>query len=180
MSRIGRMPIEIPDGVTLTVDDSRVVVKGAKGELSQDYHGSFVKINLAGKICTVERKNETKQAKSMHGLYRKLIHNMVVGVSQGFSKVLLVNGVGYRAEARGDILVLNLGYSNPIEYPIPEGIAITVEGNNRIVVSGADRQQVGQISAEIRSLRPPEPYKGKGIRYENEYVRRKIGKTGIK
>ena len=180
MSRIGRMPIEIPDGVTLAVDDDRIVVKGAKGELSQDYHGSFVTINLEDKICRVERKNESKQAKSMHGLYRKLIHNMVVGVSKGFSKVLLVNGVGYRAEQREDILVLNLGYSNPIEYPVPEGITVTVEGNNRIVVSGADRQQVGQVSAEIRSMRPPEPYKGKGIRYENEYVRRKIGKTGIK
>jgi large subunit ribosomal protein L6 len=180
MSRIGRMPIEIPDGVTLTVDNNRIVVKGAKGELSQHYHGSLVTVSLEDKICTVERKNETKQAKSMHGLYRKLIHNMVLGVSEGFSKVLLVNGVGYRAELRADVLVLNLGYSNPIEYPVPEGITITVEGNNRIVVSGADRQQVGQVSAEIRSLRPPEPYKGKGIRYENEYVRRKIGKTGIK
>jgi large subunit ribosomal protein L6 len=174
------MPIEIPDGVTLTVDDKRIVVKGAKGQLSQDYQGSYVSINLEDKICQVERKNETKQAKSMHGLYRKLIQNMVVGVSEGFSKVLLVNGVGYRAEQRENFLVLNLGYSNPIEYPIPEGITIAVEGNNRIVVSGADRQQVGQVSAEIRSLRPPEPYKGKGIRYENEYVRRKIGKTGIK
>jgi large subunit ribosomal protein L6 len=174
------MPIEIPDGVTLTVDDNRVVVKGAKGELTQDYHGSVVEITLEDKICTVQRKNESKQAKSMHGLYRKLIHNMVVGVSQGFSKVLLVNGVGYRAELRGDVLVLNLGYSNPIEYPVPDGIIIAVEGNNRIVVSGADRQQVGHVSAQIRGLRPPEPYKGKGIRYENEYVRRKIGKTGIK
>ena len=174
------MPIKIPDGVTLTVDDNRIVVKGARGELSQDYRGSFVTINLEDKICTVERKNETKQARSMHGLYRNLIHNMVVGVSEGFSKVLLVNGVGYRAEQRGDVLVLNLGYSNPIEYLAPKGITITVEGNNRIVVSGADRQHVGQVAAEIRGLRPPEPYKGKGIRYENEYVRRKIGKTGIK
>jgi large subunit ribosomal protein L6 len=180
MSRIGRMPIEIPDGVTLTVEDNRITVKGAGGELSQNYHGSVIAINLEDKICTVERKNESKQAKAMHGLYRKLIHNMVVGVSQGFSKVLLVNGVGYRAELRGDVLVLNLGYSNPIEYPIPDGITITVEGNNRIVVSGAERQRVGHVCAEIRGLRPPEPYKGKGIRYENEYVRRKIGKTGIK
>jgi large subunit ribosomal protein L6 len=180
MSRIGKMPIEIPEGVTLTVDDKKVIAKGAKGELSQEYHGSIVAVTLADKICTVERKNESKQAKSMHGLYRKLIYNMVVGVSEGFSKVLLINGVGYRAEMRGEVLVLNLGYSNPIEYPVPEGITITVEGNNRIVVSGADRQHVGQVSAEIRDLRPPEPYKGKGIRYENEYVRRKIGKTGIK
>jgi large subunit ribosomal protein L6 len=174
------MPIEIPQGVTLTVDKGTVTVKGVKGELSQAYHGQAVTINSADGLCTVERNNESKQAKAMHGLYRKLIHNMVVGVSEGFSKVLLVNGVGYRAELKEQHLMLNLGYSNPIEYPIPEGITITVEGNNRIVVSGADRQQVGQISAEIRRLRPPEPYKGKGIRYENEYVRRKIGKTGIK
>jgi large subunit ribosomal protein L6 len=180
MSRIGRMPIQIPDGVTISVGNSTVTVKGTKGELSQDYHKSFVKINLEDKVCTIERNSESKQAKSLHGLYRKLIHNMVVGVSEGFTKVLLVNGVGYRAELRDDVLVLNLGYSNPIEYPVPEGITINVEGNNRIIVSGADRQQIGQVSAEIRRFRPPEPYKGKGIRYENEYVRRKIGKTGIK
>jgi large subunit ribosomal protein L6 len=174
------MPIRIPDGVSLTVDSDKVTVKGNKGELSQEYRASDVRINLDDKICTVERKNESKQAKAMHGLYRKLIHNMVVGVTEGFAKVLLVNGVGYRAELRNDVLVLNLGYSNPIEYPVPEGISVTVEGNNRIVVSGTDRQLVGRISAEIRGLRPPEPYKGKGIRYENEYVRRKIGKTGIK
>jgi large subunit ribosomal protein L6 len=180
MSRIGIMPIQIPDGVTVTVDNSTVTVKGTKGELSQDYHKSYVKINLEDRVCTIERNSESKQAKSMHGLYRKLVQNMVVGVSEGFTKVLLVNGVGYRAELRDDVLVLNLGYSNPIEYPVPEGITINVEGNNRIVVSGADRQQVGQVSAEVRRFRPPEPYKGKGIRYENEYVRRKIGKTGIK
>ena len=180
MSRIGRMPIRIPDGVTITVDNRTVTVKGTKGELSQDYHKSYVKINLEDRVCTIERNSESKQAKSMHGLYRKLVQNRVVGVSEGFTKVLLVNGVGYRAELRDDVLVLNLGYSNPIEYPVPEGITINVEGNNRIVVSGADRQQVGQVSAEVRRFRPPEPYKGKGIRYENEYVRRKIGKTGIK
>jgi large subunit ribosomal protein L6 len=180
MSRIGRMPIQIPDGVTMTVGNDTVSVKGAKGELSQHYHELLIKINLEDKVCKVERKGESKQAKAMHGLYRKLIHNMVVGVSEGFTKVLLVNGVGYRAELRDDVLVLNLGYSNPIEYPVPEGITISVEGNNRIIVSGADRQQIGQVSSEIRRFRPPEPYKGKGIRYENEYVRRKIGKTGIK
>jgi large subunit ribosomal protein L6 len=180
MSRIGRMPIQIPDGVNLTVVDNRITVKGARGELSQAYHPSVVQISLQDKICTVERRNETKQAKAMHGLYRKLIYNMVVGVSEGFSRVLLVNGVGYRAELREGVLVLNLGYSNPIEYPVPEGITITVEGNNRIIVSGAQKQQVGQVSAEIRAFRAPEPYKGKGIRYEHEHVRRKIGKTGIK
>ena len=180
MSRIGRMPIQIPDGVELTVTGSSITVKGARGELSQDFHTSAVKVNLQDKTCTVERRNESKQAKAMHGLYRKLIHNMVVGVSEGFSRVLLVNGVGYRAELREGVLVLNLGYSNPIEYPVPEDITITVEGNNRIIVSGAQKQQVGQVSAEIRAFRAPEPYKGKGIRYESEHVRRKIGKTGIK
>lgn len=180
MSRIGQMPIVIPDGVTIKVGKETVTVEGARGKLSQDYHASIVQINLDDKLCTVRRKNDSQQAKSMHGLYRKLIHNMVVGVSEGFSKVLLVNGVGYRAELRDEMLVLNLGYSNPIEYPVPAGITITVEGNNRIIVSGADRQRVGQISAEIRGFRPPEPYKGKGIRYEKETVRRKIGKTGVK
>jgi large subunit ribosomal protein L6 len=180
MSRIGQLPIQIPDGVKVTVGKGTVTAEGAKGTLSQDYLGSVIEIQLDDNVCTVRRKNESKQAKSMHGLYRKLISNMVVGVSQGFSKVLLVNGVGYRAELRDKALVLNLGYSNPIEYPVPEGITITVEGNNRIIVGGADRQRVGQVSAEIRAFRPPEPYKGKGIRYENEYVRRKIGKTGVK
>lgn len=179
MSRIGKMPIQIPDGVKISVAKNTVTVEGAKGKLSQDYR-SVVEITLEDRVCTVSRKSESREARAMHGLYRKLIHNMVVGVSEGFTKVLLVNGVGYRAELRGGVLVLNLGYSNPIEYPIPEGITITVEGNNRIVASGADRWQLGQACAEIRSFRPPEPYKGKGIRYENEYVRRKIGKTGVK
>jgi large subunit ribosomal protein L6 len=179
MSRIGKMPIRIPQGVKITVESSRVTVQGAKGTLSQEYK-PLVEIDLQDDMCFVRRKNDSRQARSMHGLYRKLIHNMVVGVSQGFTKVLLVNGVGYRAEVRDDVLVLNLGFSNPIEYPITEGIAIGVEGNNRIAVSGADVQRVGQVAAEIRSLRPPEPYKGKGIRYENEFVRRKVGKTGVK
>ena len=179
MSRIGKLPIPIPQGVSVTVEGNRVTVKGAKGTLAQDYK-PLVDVDLEGDVCTVRRKNESKQAKSMHGLYRKLIHNMVVGVSEGFTKVLLVNGVGYRAEAKDGVLVLNLGYSNPVEYPVPEGIAVTVEGNNRITVSGSDLQRIGQAAAEIRSLRPPEPYKGKGIRYENEFVRRKVGKTGVK
>jgi large subunit ribosomal protein L6 len=179
MSRIGKMPIRIPQGVTVAVEGNRVTVKGSKGTLSQEYK-PLVEIDLQGDVCQVRRKNDSRQARSMHGLYRKLIHNMVVGVSQGFTRVLAVNGVGYRAEVRDDALVLNLGYSNPIEYPITEGIAISVEGNNRITVSGADLQRVGQVAAEIRSLRPPEPYKGKGVRYENEFVRRKVGKTGVK
>ena len=179
MSRIGKMPIPIPQGVKVTVEDNRVTVQGAKGTLSQEYK-PLVEIDLQENQCVVRRMDESRQARSMHGLYRKLIYNMVVGVSQGFTKVLLVNGVGYRAEVRDNFLVLNLGYSNPIEYPIIEGISISVEGNNRIAITGSDLQKVGQVAAEIRSLRPPEPYKGKGIRYENEFVRRKVGKTGVK
>jgi large subunit ribosomal protein L6 len=179
MSRIGKMPIPIPQGVKVTVEQNRVTVQGAKGTLSQEFK-PLVEVDLEEGTCVVRRKNDSQQARSMHGLYRKLIYNMVVGVSQGFTKVLLVNGVGYRAEVRDDVLVLNLGYSNPVEYPIEEGITIAAEGNNRISVSGSDLQRVGQIAAEIRSLRPPEPYKGKGIRYENEFVRRKVGKTGVK
>jgi large subunit ribosomal protein L6 len=179
MSRIGKMPIPIPQGVKVTVADNRVTVQGTKGTLSQDYK-PLVEIDLQENQCIVRRRDESRQARAMHGLYRKLIHNMVVGVSEGFTKVLLVNGVGYRAEVRERVLVLNLGYSNPIEFPIAEGIEISVEGNNRIAVAGSDLQKVGQVAAEIRSLRPPEPYKGKGIRYENEFVRRKVGKTGVK
>lgn len=178
MSRIGKQPIELPKGVEVTVKDALVSVKGAKGELTQDYRPE-VKISVNDGVVTVERINETKAAKSYHGLYRNLIANMVIGVTEGFSKTLLINGVGYRAEVQGSSLMLNLGYSNPIEYMIADGITITVEGQNRLKVSGIDKQQVGQVSAEIRSLRPPEPYKGKGIRYENEYVRRKIGKSGV-
>lgn len=178
MSRIGKQPVEIPKGVEVTVKDALVSVKGSKGELTQDFRPE-VKINVNDGLVIVERINETKAAKSYHGLYRNLIANMITGVSQGFSKTLLINGVGYRAEVQGSTLMLNLGYSNPIEYMIEDGITITVDGQNKITVSGIDKQRVGQISAEIRSLRPPEPYKGKGIRYENEYVRRKIGKSGV-
>jgi large subunit ribosomal protein L6 len=131
-------------------------------------------------VLTVSRVDDSKQSKAMHGLYRRLIQNMVTGVTEGFSKVLLVNGVGYRAELKGKQLLLNLGFSNPIEYALPEGISVAVEANNRIIVSSSDRQRLGQVCAEIRSLRPPEPYKGKGIRYEKEFVRRKVGKTGVK
>lgn len=178
MSRIGLMPIQIPAGVKVEIGKTEVTVSGPKGTLTQNYR-TEVEIKLENGICTVSRKNNSKAARALHGLYRKLIANMVTGVSEGFNKVLLVNGVGYRAELSGKALVLKLGFSNPIEYPIPEGITINLEGNNRIVVSGFDRQQLGQVCAEIRAFRPPEPYKGKGIRYENEYVRSKVGKTGI-
>lgn len=179
MSRIGRIPIKIPEGVKIEVSESEVTVVGPKGKLTQAYLAD-VQIKLENDRCLVLRKNETKRTKALHGLYRKLIYNMVFGVSRGFEKVLVVSGVGYRAELNGDTLILNLGYSNPIEYRIPENITVTVEGNIKINLSSFDKQRLGQVCAEIRSFRPPEPYKGKGIRYENELVRRKIGKTGVK
>ncbi len=179
MSRIGKIPVGIPDGVKLSIEGNLVTVVGPRGTLKQEYRPE-VEINIHEKECIINRRNESKLARSMHGLYRQLIANMVIGVSRGFTKVLLINGVGYRAEISGDNLVLNLGYSNPIEYPIPEGIEIKVEGNTRLVVSGYDKQKLGQVCAEVRFFRPPEPYKGKGIRYENEHVRRKIGKSAIK
>ena len=179
MSRVGVLPVDIPSGVTVDVKPAVVGVKGPKGELSQTY-SSEVEIAIDGDKVVVTRKDESKVAKSKHGLYRNLIRNMIVGVSAGYTKNLLINGVGYRAEIQGNILVLNLGFSNPIEYPIPEDLSITIEGPTKIIVSGIDKQRVGQASAEIRSIRPPEPYKGKGVRYEDEYVRRKVGKAGVK
>jgi large subunit ribosomal protein L6 len=179
MSRIGRLPIPIPAGVKVTVDGGEVRVEGKRGKLSQRVAPN-VEVRVADGQCTVARRDDSKLSRSMHGLYRRLIQNMVTGVTEGFSKVLLVNGVGYRAELKGKSLLLNLGFSNPVEYAVPEGIGVAVEANNRIIVSSSDRQRLGQVCAEIRSLRPPEPYKGKGIRYEKEFVRRKIGKTGVK
>ncbi|MCD6120557.1 MAG: 50S ribosomal protein L6 [Spirochaetales bacterium] len=179
MSRIGKMPVKIPEGVKVTVKKTSVVVEGPKGILNQEIRPQ-ISVKTADDTVVVTRKNETKYTRSLHGLYRNLINNMVIGVSKGFSKTLLINGVGYRAEIKGENLVLYLGYSNPIYYPIPEGIKITPETNTKVVVEGTSKEQVGQISAEIRSFRPPEPYKGKGIRYEDEHVRRKIGKTGVK
>jgi large subunit ribosomal protein L6 len=179
MSRIGRLPIRIPGGVKVSVAGAAVSVEGKKGKLSQTVAPN-VEVRVADGLCSISRLDDSKRSKALHGLYRRLIQNMVTGVTEGFSKVLLVNGVGYRAELKGKNLLLNLGFSNPIEYAVPEGIAVAVEANNRIIVSSIDRQRLGQVCAEIRSLRPPEPYKGKGIRYEKEFVRRKIGKTGVK
>jgi large subunit ribosomal protein L6 len=179
MSRIGRLPIPIPAGVKVTVAGVQVSVEGKKGKLSQNVAPN-VEVSVADGQCLVARRDDSKLSRAMHGLYRRLIQNMVTGVTEGFSKVLLVNGVGYRAELKGKQLLLNLGFSNPIEYALPEGVTVAVEANNRIIVSSSDRQRLGQVCAEIRSLRPPEPYKGKGIRYEKEFVRRKIGKTGVK
>lgn len=179
MSRIGKMPVIIPQGVTVTVSDDRVTVQGPKGTLSQAYV-PLVEFTMEDGQCVVTRKNDSKKARAFHGLYRKLLANMVVGVSEGFSRTLVINGVGYRAEAQGKSVVFNLGYSMPIEYPIPEGLTITADGPNKVTVSGISRERVGQVAAEIRSLRPPEPYKGKGVKYEDEVIARKVGKAGIK
>jgi large subunit ribosomal protein L6 len=179
MSRVGKLPVQIPSGVKVEVKDNYVQVEGPKGTMTQDFSPD-VSIKVEENTVIVERNKETKQARSYHGLYRQLVQNMVTGVSTGFSKSLSVTGVGYRAEVSGDSLVLNIGYSNPIEYVIPEGVSITTDGPNKVIVSGMDKQQVGQVSSEIRSLRLPEPYKGKGIKYEDERIVRKVGKAGIK
>lgn len=179
MSRIGKLPVPIPSGVKVTVDPAQFTVEGPKGKLIQDYI-SLVDIKVDGSTAVVTRKNESKKAKSLHGLYRNLLNNMVVGVSTGFTRNLVINGVGYRAEVKGKALVLNLGYSNPIEYPIPAGMTIETDGPNKISVKGIDKAQVGQVASELRSLRPPEPYKGKGVKYEEENIRRKVGKSGVK
>ncbi len=179
MSRIGRLPVAIPAGVTVSAANNVVTVKGPKGTLSQAYHAEIT-VEVKGNEVVVTRANDEKLVKSYHGLYRQLIHNMIEGVTKGFSKTLIINGVGYRAELKGKILVLALGYSTIIEYMIPEGITIAVDGPNKLTVSGIDKAQVGQVCAEIRSLRGPEPYKGKGIKYETENIRRKVGKSGGK
>ena len=172
MSRIGRMPIQIPAGVTVTV-------KGPKGELSQKVNKDITVSQEAG-VVHVSRPSDDKQHRALHGLYRSLIHNMVVGVTTGFSKALMMEGVGYRAQAQGDKLTLSVGYSHPVEFVAPKNISFETPAANRIVVHGIDKQQVGAIAADIRSVRKPEPYLGKGIRYEDEHIRRKEGKTGKK
>ncbi|NCB00675.1 MAG: 50S ribosomal protein L6 [Spirochaetia bacterium] len=179
MSRIGKLPIEVPKGVKLTVTDSLVTAEGPKGKLVQDYRPEVI-IAVADSVVTVTRKDDSIPARSFHGLYRQLVQNMIIGVSTGFSKKLQINGVGFRAEVKGKILYLNLGYSTQIEFMIPEDLTIACENPTTVVVSGTSKQRVGQVSSEIRSLRTPEPYKGKGIKYENEVVRRKVGKSGGK
>jgi large subunit ribosomal protein L6 len=173
------MPVTVPQGVKVTIDNNVVTVEGKKGKLSRAYRPE-VSIVQDGNFILVDKNENTKQASAFHGLYRTLVNNMVVGVSVGFSKTLVVNGVGYRAEIVGKSLLLNLGYSSQFEYPVPEGLTITCEGPTKIIVSGIDKEKVGQTCAEIRSLRKPEPYKGKGIKYDNETVRRKVGKSGSK
>mgnify|MGYP006306075143 CR=1 FL=1 len=179
MSRVGRLTIEVPKGVTVTSAHGTVTVKGPKGELTQPVRPEVDVIVEDGQV-RVERKNDLKPSKSFHGLYRNLVRNMVVGVSEGYSRALTINGVGYRAEVKGKVIQLNLGYSNPIEYVIPEDVTIETDRHNKVTVKGIDKQRVGQVAAELRSLRPPEPYKGKGVKYDTENIRRKVGKSGIK
>ena len=180
MSRIGRMPIAIPAGVTVTIAENNVVsVKGPKGELVRDLPVEMEIKEEEGKII-VARPNDLKRMKSLHGLTRTLIANMITGVTAGYEKKLEINGVGYRASKAGKKLTLNLGYSHPVEMEDPEGIETVMEGQNIIIVKGIDKEKVGQFAAEIRSKREPEPYKGKGIKYADEVIRRKVGKTGKK
>ncbi|MFW6068969.1 MAG: 50S ribosomal protein L6 [Chloroflexota bacterium] len=178
MSRIGKMPIEVPDNVKVEIDGSRVSVKGAKGELEQNFHPDM-RFELEDGTLHVLRPSDTAEHRSLHGLTRALLNNMVVGVTEGFTRRLQVEGVGYRAEMSGSRLMLQVGYSHPVEFAPTDGVSFAVEDRGKtIIVSGPDKQVVGEISAKIRKTRPPEPYKGKGIRYEGEYVRRKAGKAG--
>ena len=179
MSRIGRMPIAVPAGVTVEIaENNQVTVKGPKGTLSRVLP-SEMEIKQEGGEIIVTRPNDLKKMKSLHGLTRTLINNMVVGVTSGYQKTLEINGVGYRASKSGNKLTMNLGYSHPVEMTDPEGVESTVEGN-KIIVKGIDKEKVGQYAAEIRDQRRPEPYKGKGIKYADETIRRKVGKTGKK
>ena len=179
MSRIGRLPVEIPSGVTVDLKEGNsLTVKGPKGTL-QRVLPSEMTIEVKDNQVVVSRPNDLKKMKALHGLTRTLIHNMVIGVNQGYEKVLEVNGVGYRAAKQGKKLVLNLGYSHPVEMTDPEGLESVVDGN-KIAVKGIDKEKVGQYAAEIREKRRPEPYKGKGIKYADEVIRRKVGKTGKK
>ena len=179
MSRIGKLPVAIPAGVEVKVEDGNVItVKGPKGTLTRKLVEEM-NVKVEGSEVIVTRPNDLKRNKSLHGLTRTLIFNMVEGVTNGYSKVLEINGVGYRAAKSGNKLTLTLGYSHPVEMVDPEGITTTVDGN-KITVAGIDKEKVGQFAAEIRTKRPPEPYKGKGIKYETETIRRKVGKTGKK
>ena len=180
MSRIGKMPVAVPAGVEVTIADGNLVtVKGPKGTLTQQLEPSMT-IRQEGAELLVSRPNDEKENRALHGLTRALLHNMVVGVTEGYKKSLEINGVGYRAAKEGNKLILTIGYSHPVEVSEIPGITIEVPQPNQIVISGCDKQMVGQFTAEVREKRPPEPYKGKGIKYTDEVIRRKVGKTGAK
>ncbi len=178
MSRIGKLPVAVPSGVNVTIGDGEVVVKGPKGELRQHVLSNVVDVTMNDGAIIVARRGEAKEHRSAHGLTRTLIANMVEGVTKGFRRSLEIQGVGYRAAKAGENLNLSLGYSHPVVFQAPAGITLSVEGTNKIHVEGIDKQQVGQVAAQIRELRAPEPYKGKGIRYEGEVIRKKLGKAG--
>ncbi|MCD7905903.1 MAG: 50S ribosomal protein L6 [Clostridiales bacterium] len=178
MSRIGKLPVVVPAGVDVSLAESNVItVKGPKGTLTKALSTEMA-IQVEANQIVVTRPSDLKRHKALHGLTRTLIHNMVVGVTEGYKKVLEINGVGYRAAKSGNKLTLTLGYSHPVEMIDPDGITTVLEGTNKITVEGIDKEKVGQYAAEIRMKRPPEPYKGKGIKYSNEYIRRKVGKAG--
>ena len=179
MSRIGKKPIEIPSGVEVTYKNGVITVKGPKGTLTFTPHPDMV-VKIGEKEITVERPSDRKFHKALHGTTRQIIANMVKGVSAGFFKELEIIGTGYRAKVEGNVLSLQLGFANPLRFPIPPDVKIETDGPNKLRISGIDKQRVGEIAAQIRKLRPPEPYKGKGIRYVGEYVRRKAGKAGVK
>ena len=179
MSRIGKRPVPIPGGVTVTLDGQNVTVKGPKGELKREFPAEAT-FEQEGDVVTVNRINDSRVARQRHGLCRSLLANMVEGVSKGFERKLEIQGVGYRAQVKGTTLNLSVGYSHPVDIPAPDGIKFAVEANTKLTVSGIDKELVGNVAAKIRAVRPPEPFKGKGIRYQGEHVRRKAGKTGKK
>ena len=177
MSRIGKMPVTVPSGVDVKLDGIRVTVKGSKGELSREFTDR-VSFSIDDGVITVGREDDTRESRALHGLSRALLANMVEGVSEGFTKILEIQGVGYRASLKGSNIELLVGFSHPVDVTAPKGITFDVPEPTRILVSGIDKEQVGEVAANIRKVRPPEPYKGKGIRYAGEYVRRKAGKAG--
>jgi len=179
MSRVGKKPIPIPDKTKITYANKLLTVSGQKGTLNRSIHPA-VDLNIEDNVMDVSMVSEDRNSRALQGLTRSLVANMITGVSQGFERVLQINGIGYRAEVRGKQIVLHVGYSKPVEFDLPEGITATVEKNNVIKLSGIDKEKVGLTAAAIRRIRPPEPYKGKGIKYAEEYIRRKAGKTGTK
>ena len=179
MSKVGKLPVAIPAGVTINVADGLVSVKGPKGELKQAINGN-IKVEVNNNELVLSTLDNAKQTHAYHGLYRSLISNMVKGVSEGFTKTLVITGVGYRAEVKGKELVMNLGYSSDYIAIIPDGLTVVATPDGKLTITGIDKQLVGEFSSQIRKLRKPEPYKGKGIRYDNEVIRRKVGKTGVK
>ncbi len=179
MSRVGKKPISIPEKTKVSYKDGLVTVQGANGTLTQQIHPK-IDVRIDDQIISVSMKEENRKNMALQGMTRSLLNNMVIGVSKGFERVLEINGIGYRAESKGKSIIFNLGFSHPIDFPLPEGVSATVDKNNTVRLTGIDKQLVGQTAARIRQLRPPEPYKGKGIKYAEEYIQRKAGKTGTK